>query len=194
MAAYTFFYRTASPFSNFHACQFQVHGVTFTSSEQLFMYCKARYFNDIDIANKILNVDTPKTVKALGRKVVGFNGTQWDKIKYDLMCIACYHKFSQNDKLKKSLMETKDTALVEASPTDCIWGIGMDVKHPDIENPQKWRGQNLLGKALDHVRNVLMDSSIELAPKETLDMFNTWFPKQTAKKKIIWKVQTKQEK
>lgn len=186
MTEFTFFYRTASPFSNFHPCVIDIHGVQFTSSEQLFMYTKARLFHDTEISIKILSVSTPKEAKALGRKVAAFDPIKWDNVKYDLMCIACYHKFKQNDKLKKALLATEDTLLVEASPTDAIWGIGMDVSHPDIDNPHMWKGQNLLGKALSHVRHALTNPMVELASKETLSLFNSWFLLQP-KKKIVWK-------
>ncbi len=190
MSTFTFFYRTASPFSNSHACETSIRGVEFTSSEQMFMYFKAKLFKDDAIAAQILEASAPKTVKALGRKVSGFNGEVWDKYKFDLMCIACYHKFTQSSRLKSELLATAGTQLVEASPTDRIWGIGMDEKHPDIHNPSCWKGKNLLGKALDHVRNVIQDSSISVASLETLSLFESWFPPQI-KKKIVWKLHTK---
>jgi ribA/ribD-fused uncharacterized protein len=45
--------------------------------------------------------------------------------------------------------------LVEASPRDRIWGIGMSAGHRDASRPSRWRGLNLLGFALMNVRDQL---------------------------------------
>lgn len=52
---------------------------------------------------------------------------------------------------------TKHRILVEASPRDRIWGIGMGKANTDAENPMKWRGRNLLGFALTEVRDRLLE-------------------------------------
>jgi len=65
------------------------------------------------------------------------------------------HKFKQNEDLKDFLLATRGKVLVEASPVDAIWGIGLARDHEDALCPTKWRGPNLLGYALMTVRDML---------------------------------------
>ena len=154
--AYYFFYQTASPFSNFHSAAYTLHGETFHSSEQGFMYGKAILFDDMNTASKILQAKTPAVAKKLGREVKHFNVSTWNKNKISIMRENVLAKFSQNEKLKMKLLELgNNKKFVEASPNDKIWGIGLreDVAKDIDEN--KWPGENLLGKVLDSVREEL---------------------------------------
>lgn len=144
-----------SLFSQWHMCQIVENGIKFKSAEHYMMYQKAILFNDLDSAEKILQSYSPREAKALGRKVKNFNPEYWDANKYTIVVNGNYAKFSQNSNLKQALLDTEDLQLVEASPFDKIWGIGLDANHPDATNPAKWEGQNLLGKALTTVRAVL---------------------------------------
>lgn len=49
--------------------------------------------------------------------------------------------------LKEALLDTGDKELVEASPFDKVWGIGVSADAASTKNRASW-GQNLLGKAL----------------------------------------------
>jgi ribA/ribD-fused uncharacterized protein len=120
------------------------------------MASKARTFsgND-DILAEILQNNDPAKIKNLGRKVKNYDEQIWARVRFEVVVKSNYAKFSQNDNLKKILLETKDAILVEASPYDRIWGIGLEIDNPDVNNPDKWRGQNLLGKALIEVRKQL---------------------------------------
>ena len=120
------------------------------------MASKARTFsgND-DILAEILQNNDPAKIKGLGRKVKNYDEQIWGRVRFEVVVKGNYAKFSQNDNLKKILLETKDAILVEASPYDRIWGVGISKENPDIYNPTKWRGQNLLGKALMEVRKKL---------------------------------------
>lgn len=184
---YTFFYRTANPFSNFHACTIVKGGHAFHSSEQMFMYGKAMLFGDVVHANDVLKASTPKDAKAIGRRVKPFEPKQWDEYKESLMKWVCCQKFTQNTKLKDKLMSTAGTTLVEASPYDTIWGIGMLESDPDVHDSSKWKGTNLLGKALTHIRSHLENPSVELAPAEHIQLFESWFQTNDPKKKIVKK-------
>jgi ribA/ribD-fused uncharacterized protein len=62
------------------------------------------------------------------------------------------HKFSQHPDMKEFLLGTGDEVIVEASPFDKIWGIGIKTYETD---PLKWKGTNLLGFALMEVRDFL---------------------------------------
>lgn len=144
---------TKACLSNFYPCEFIFNGKMFHFSEQRFMYQKAMLFNDFEIAEQILNETDVRKIKALGRKVEGFDNNLWDKYKEDFMFNACYAKFSQNDKLRDFLLSTGNCEIVEASPVDNIWGIGFS-SDKAMENIDKW-GQNLLGKCLMKVRTIL---------------------------------------
>lgn len=111
------------------------------------------YWEDEEIRKEILGCSAPEQIKALGRKVRNFDETVWDKVKYSIVLNGNYLKFSQNPELREFLLATGDTILVEASPYDTIWGIGMSAKSENAENPMKWRGHNLLGFALMEVRD-----------------------------------------
>ena len=74
----------------------------------------------------------------------------------DIVVAGNLAKFEQNVALERYLLGTGDAVLVEASPRDRIWGIGMGASNPDAQNPERWRGGNLLGFALMEVRARLM--------------------------------------
>lgn len=151
---------TETCLSQWYPCQFEVEGVTYTSAEQYMMAEKAKLFGDEEIRAEILNTDDPRMCKALGRKVKNFDKAVWDKEKEHIVRKGNTKKFLQNSALRNFLLSTGDKVLVEASPTDRVWGIGMGKNNPDALDPQKWRGQNLLGFALMNVRDFIafMDS------------------------------------
>lgn len=121
------------------------------------MYAKAMLFGDTYIAKEILADPIPRKQKALGRKVKGFVSEIWEQECFAIMVKGCLQKFLQNPDLKEKLLATDDLVLVEASPHDTIWGIGMDENHPDATNPKKWLGLNLLGLVLMEVRLLLRE-------------------------------------
>ena len=123
--------------------------------EQYMMAAKAELFGDKEIRDQILKCSDQKQIKALGRKVRGFDQKVWDKFKYAIVLLGNWHKFSQNRELREFLLSTGDSVLVEASPYDAIWGIRLAASSPEAQDPMKWRGQNLLGFALMEVRDEL---------------------------------------
>ena len=140
-------------FSNFYPAQFvDDKGITFHNSEQYLMYHKALLFNDIQIANNILSVKTPSTIKKLGRAVRNFNESKWVECRRQIMGDGLYFKFNQNQDMKNFLLSTGDLILVEASPYDTIWGIGLSETNAMNTSEYQWRGQNLLGKSLMDIR------------------------------------------
>lgn len=143
------------PFSNWHPAKFQMFDIFFYNSEQAFMWLKARYFEDDEVATKILGTSDPKRAKDLGKIVRGYNDSLWTVVRQGRMFEACLAKFSQNPDLKKMLLDTGDRTLVEASPIDKVWGIGMGEDDPGVEDELNWKGQNLLGNVLMDVRDNL---------------------------------------
>ena len=158
---YVFFWRSNSPFSNWHASPFRAtiqrnNGLdqfTFNSAEQWMMYQKAKLFNDVVMAEKILAETDPRKIKALGHDVMGFIQHDWDDNKERLVYQGLKLKFQQNKDCMKALMATGDKILVEASPYDSIWGIGLGAEDPRVLDENTWQGQNLLGKALTRLRD-----------------------------------------
>ena len=128
----------------------------FTTSEQLFMYKKAKFFGDEPIAARIVVLGThPKNAKDLGRQIRGYDEEKWKKIREQMMYEAVYEKFSQYLDLKKKLLDTKDKILVEGTPFDPIWGVMIKWDDDRILDEKNWKGQNLLGKVLMRVRSDL---------------------------------------
>ena len=148
----------SGPFGNFHRCLISYDDHSFWSSEQLFMYLKAKTFEDWESARKIKVCDEPKEAKVLGRKIKGFDESIWRKRREECMTMALYEKFSQDFLLCDKLLDNKYAHLqfVEASPYDSIWGIGLEESNPDAADSSKWQGENLLGKCLDRVRERLL--------------------------------------
>lgn len=136
--------------------EFRLDGITYSCSEQYMMAEKARLFNDGEMLKKIMETKYPKEMKAYGRAVQNFNPVIWEENCYEIVKRASKAKFSQNPELLEFLFTTGKRILVEASPRDRIWGIGMGKSNPDAENPIKWRGKNLLGFALTQARDELM--------------------------------------
>lgn len=148
----------ASCLSQWWMCDFVVEGVKYCCAEQYMMAKKAELFQDSSMLKEILNAAHPKQMKAFGRLVNNFEKEKWDENCYNIVKEANKAKFSQNLELWAFLKNTKSRILVEASPRDRIWGIGMEKLNPDAENPTKWRGKNLLGFAITQIRDELLKS------------------------------------
>ena len=135
--------------SNWYPSPMIVDGHSFVNSEHYFMWKKVMLFEP-ELEPIILAATDPKEMKAIGQKVKNYDDDLWDSKRYDIMKEALYHKFSQNPRLLNNLMWTGDSGIIEASPIDRIWGIGITAVEALMDKP--WRGQNLLGKALIETR------------------------------------------
>lgn len=144
-----------SCFSQWFPAAFTVDGAAYPTAEHWMMAEKARLFDDEDVRQRILAAKHPNEAKKLGRLVQGFEPTRWDEVKFNLVVAGNYYKFSQHPALRDYLLATGERVLVEASPVDAIWGIGLAADHPDAAQPKNWRGENLLGFALMAVRDQL---------------------------------------
>jgi hypothetical protein len=160
---FTFFFRKEDMFSNWYERSFTVKGETFVTGEQFMMYAKAMLFKDSEIAQKILQTNDPAEQKRLGRQVKGFDQKTWDERCVRILAAGLYHKFNQHEDLKKALLGTGSTILVEASPYDKIWGIGLSADDPRAMDPKQWKGKNLLGKVLTMVRERLLECELTCA-------------------------------
>lgn len=146
---------TKSCLSQWFDASFKLDDVIYATAEHYMMAEKARLFDNHELAKEIVQASHPKKVKALGRKVTGFSNTVWNQHRVDIVVSANLAKFSQNQALADFLIKTDKRILVEASPADKIWGIGLAGDDSDSINPHKWKGLNLLGFALMEVREKL---------------------------------------
>jgi len=144
-----------SCFSQWWAARFQINDQLYVSAEHFMMAAKARLFNDEVNRLKILQASSPKAAKQIGRQVQGFDEKTWEENRFRLVVEGNLAKFGQNADLARFLLQTGDKVLVEASPTDRIWGIGLKADDERAQNPERWRGLNLLGFALMEVRERL---------------------------------------
>lgn len=144
-----------SCFSQWWVAPFEVDGLVYPTAEHWMMAGKAKLFGDEAALKVILSANTPAAAKKEGRLIKNFVSDVWDKFKFDLVVAGNYHKFSQHGKMKELLLATEDKVLVDASPSDRVWGIGLGGNDPAASIPAKWKGENLLGFALMEVREKL---------------------------------------
>ena len=131
---------------------FTVDGRTFRTAEHFMMHGKALLFGDEDTAGRVLAARTPDEAKALGRRVRGFTEDVWVDNRLDVVVRGNLAKFGAHDDLRGFLLGTGDRLLVEASPLDRVWGIGLAADDERATDPTAWPGLNLLGEALMEVR------------------------------------------
>lgn len=147
---------TETCLSQWWMCRFVIDDIAYSCAEQYMMAEKARMFHDDAMLEMIMHAAHPKEMKGYGRAVQNFDADRWNFAAYSIVKKGNMAKFSQNPELWNFLKQTKGRILVEASPRDRIWGIGMGKSNPDAQNPSKWRGKNLLGFALTEVRDTLL--------------------------------------
>jgi len=146
---------SAACFSQWYGAPFVVQKQRYPTAEHFMMAEKAALFGDRDVRERVLQAPNPGAAKALGRQVRGFNEATWLEQRFSIVTRANAAKFAQNPELGAFLKQTGSRVLVEASPVDRIWGIGLSLEDDRVNNPNRWRGLNLLGFALMHVRDGL---------------------------------------
>lgn len=164
---YTYFWNQTAPdpracFNQWHPSKFSHKGFMFSNAEQAMMADKAAMFNDFGTLAEIFNCPSPRAVKALGRQVHGYVDAKWAAERLQRVVYINVSKFTQNPIMKAALLATGSSILVEASPEDTIWGIGLTESDPRAADPNTWLGTNLLGTALMQVRYIL--SALEDEP------------------------------
>lgn len=147
---------SSSCLSQWFPARFVVGEVTYPTAEHYMMAEKARLFGDAKIEKMILAHAEPGAAKRFGRSVSGFRDDVWQQHRFDIAVTGNLLKFRQHPSLGAFLRSTAKRVLVEASPVDRIWGMGLDAKDKDAVNPDKWRGENLLGFALMEARERLI--------------------------------------
>ncbi len=151
---FTFFYGGYG--SQWAPSKFTVGGVEYNCGEQFMMAQKAILFNDGDALEIIMGTNNPKVQKAAGRTVRGFDKAIWDKHRKPIVYKGNLAKFTQNKEFRDWLLGTTGT-LVEASPYDTIWGIGLVSTDPRAQSRSTWLGSNDLGEIETMVRGDIED-------------------------------------
>ena len=151
--AFLFFWRGWP--SQWQRARFVVDGVEYNCCEQYMMAEKARVFDDADALAAILATGAPREQQAIGRTVRGFEVEVWHSVCRGIVYAGNLARFGQDAAAGAMLLATGDKTMVEASPTDRIWGIGLAQDDPRALDPTQWRGTNWLGVALMHVRQTL---------------------------------------
>jgi ribA/ribD-fused uncharacterized protein len=146
---------TKSCLSQWYDSPFVIDGLRYLTAEHYMMAQKANVFADEAVFAQIMVCSHPNEAKKLGRMVKNFDAQIWEKHGFDIVVQGNMAKFSQNPALKAFLLATGERILVEASPLDAIWGIGLGQDSPKARQPYLWQGQNLLGFALMKVREQL---------------------------------------
>jgi ribA/ribD-fused uncharacterized protein len=90
--------------------------------------------------------------------VRGFDEEIWTRERFGIVVEGSVHKFAADEELRAFLLGTGERVLVEASPVDRVWGIGLAADDAAAEDPERWRGPNLLGFALMAARERLRES------------------------------------
>src|SRR5262245_28364321 len=156
MPAETFTLFWHGPFSQWHPSVFEVAGARFAYAEQFMMYSKALLFGDRATADKIMQAEGPREQKKLGREASGFDAKTWELFREGVVYTGSYAKFTQNPDLQEALLATRGTTLVEASPYDRVWGIGLGESNPGAHDRSQWQGLNLLCETLTRVREAIL--------------------------------------
>jgi ribA/ribD-fused uncharacterized protein len=157
MSGYFFFWKHR--LSQWHMVNFVVDGTTYCNCEQYMMRQKALLFHDTETAEKIMATTNPKTHQQLGRQVKNFDQDVWNGQKEYIVYKANLARFTQSAECRELLLSTGNKTLVEASPYDRVWGIGLGKDDPLAQNESTWKGQNLLGKVLTQVRDELKNEA-----------------------------------
>lgn len=143
--------------SNWYLSNFTLNDIAYSSMEQYMMYQKAVTFYDYDIAEKILETSDVAKIKEYGRQVHNYNDHVWNGVRQIIVYEGLFAKFSQNEELKKRLLDTGDVTLAECAVRDTIWGIGLSMNDPKRFDLSMWKGENRLGYALMMVRKRLKE-------------------------------------
>ncbi len=150
-----YFFTDKDYLSNFYISEFTVDGIKYTCNEQYIMAQKALLFKDTENFEIILSCVKPYDMKQAGRRVKNFNDTTWLKHRNKILQDGLIAKFTQNKILLNKLKSTGNKILVEASPYDKIYGVGLGENDPKILDENNWRGENLLGYTLMNVRSII---------------------------------------
>jgi len=168
---FTFFWGGPSPFGQFSQWALYdviIDNIKYNCSEQYMMAEKARLFGDTEMLARIMATLDPREQKALGKQVRGFDKARWELYAKDIVYKASVAKYSQHPELRRTLLSTVGTTIVEASPEDKIWGIGLRKDDRRALDRATWLGTNWLGETLTRVRDEFLKEEKERGVRSSL--------------------------
>lgn len=156
MAKEDFIFFWGGVYSQWCPSKFKIDGVDYNCAEQYMMAKKALLFDDKEMHDEIMSLANPAWQKDCGKRVKNFDKEIWEKHCRKYVYDGNYAKFTQNPRMLRELLATGDKEIVEASPQDTIWGIGLHETNPLAWNKATWQGTNWLGEAIMQVRTTLL--------------------------------------
>ena len=150
------FFSPSSPLSNMFDCDFVVDGVWYHTTEQFIVVQKAMLFGDADIISQVRQLRNPVQMKQRGKEIKGLNRDEWHVKAPALILPGLLAKFEQVNVCRAMLLATGDRLLVEASPHDLFWGVGIGLNDVRLWNRKYHRGHNMMGKLLMTVRDEIV--------------------------------------
>ena len=152
-SAYTFFGKY-HPFSNFNACQIEIDDKVYPTSEHYIQEQKALTFNQVSLAQKIYEAESPYECKKLSKDISNFQYPKWKEVAPAIVERAITAKVNQSELFKEALVSTGLKKIGEAT-RDTMWGTGYtlnDEKMNKLET-KNWSKDNLMGVLLESVRD-----------------------------------------
>ncbi|WP_327432084.1 NADAR family protein [Streptomyces sp. NBC_01236] len=146
---------SASCLSQWWPSPFVVDDVEYATAEHWMMASKARLFGDKEAERRAIDAPNPALAKKAGRLVRRFDDAIWERERFGIVAEGSVRKFAAHADLREFLLGTGERVLVEASPLDRVWGIGLAADDERAADPEQWRGPNLLGFALMEARGRL---------------------------------------
>ena len=151
------FFGQNSAFSNFHPASFKVDGVQYTCNEQFIQSKKAELFNDDVAHSMIMSTKSPYAMKKIGGRVRNFDKSKWNQEAPRIARKGVHAKFSQNEHLKKKLLDTGTRNLAEATK-EKLWGCGVSLRDNGVLDSKNWSCRGLMGDTLIAIRDALKDT------------------------------------
>lgn len=173
--------------SNRFPSYFDYAGLTYSSAEQFLMAQKAIVFGDYEMYNEILLEHDPEVIRDLGQEVLNYDDAVWANLRQRMLRRGLRAKFQQNPALLQQLLETGDSLLAFCAAEDKLWGIGLDVSDPNVQDPQCWQGENLLGETLMQVREDLKAWTAKNGDVQYIDAID-------AEPNAVWNMPVKEAK
>ncbi len=126
---------------------FIVDGLSYNSSEHFFQSKKFEYSDPCYFETVRTSPSSNKAHQLGNTRNGGILRPDWDAVKFDVMYQANFEKFSQNEELRKMLIDTGDKKISQLSNNDKFWSVTPN------------GGKDLLGKILMNIRETLKKSN-----------------------------------